>query len=260
MTDSTDTFDIVILGGGSGGYACALRAAQLGLSVALVEKDKLGGTCLHRGCVPTKALLHAAEVADSARESEKFGVKATLEGIDMAGVHTYKDGVVARLHKGLQGLVKAAKVTYVEGLGRVVARDTVEVDGRRLTGKNLVIATGSYAKSLPGLEIAGRIMTSEQALLLDEVPARVVVLGGGVIGSEFASVYRSFGAEVTIVEALPRLVALEDEAISKTLERAFKKRKIGVKTGVKFAGATQTDDAVTIVAATAPAETFRISW
>ncbi|GMA39406.1 hypothetical protein GCM10025883_14510 [Mobilicoccus caccae] len=203
MTDSTDTFDIVILGGGSGGYACALRAAQLGLSVALVEKDKLGGTCLHRGCVPTKALLHAAEVADSARESEKFGVKATLEGIDMAGVHTYKDGVVARLHKGLQGLVKAAKVTYVEGLGRVVARDTVEVDGRRLTGKNLVIATGSYAKSLPGLEIAGRIMTSEQALLLDEVPARVVVLGGGVIGSEFASVYRSFGAEVTIVEALP---------------------------------------------------------
>lgn len=246
MTDSTDTFDIVILGGGSGGYACALRAAQLGLSVALVEKDKLGGTCLHRGCVPTKALLHAAEVADSARESEKFGVKATLEGIDMAGVHTYKDGVVARLHKGLQGLVKAAKVTYVEGLGRVVARDTVEVDGRRLTGKNLVIATGSYAKSLPGLEIAGRIMTSEQALLLDEVPARVVVLGGGVIGSEFASVYRSFGAEVTIVEALPRLVALEDEAISKTLERAFKKRKIGVKTGVKFAGATQTDDAVTI--------------
>ncbi|AKT52099.1 dihydrolipoyl dehydrogenase [Arsenicicoccus sp. oral taxon 190] len=241
-----DTFDLVILGGGSGGYACALRAAQLGLTVALVEKGKLGGTCLHRGCVPTKALLHAAEVADSARESEKFGVRATFEAIDMAGVHSYKDGVVSRLHKGLQGLVKAAQVTYVEGTGRVVAKDTVEVDGRRLVGRNLVLATGSYARTLPGLEIGGRIMTSEQALHLEQVPSRVVVLGGGVIGVEFASVFCSFGAEVTVVEALPRLVAAEDEAVSKQLERSFRKRKIGVQTGVRFESAAQSEDSVTV--------------
>ncbi|MCH8612719.1 dihydrolipoyl dehydrogenase [Arsenicicoccus dermatophilus] len=241
-----DTFDIVILGGGSGGYACALRASQLGLSVALVEKGKLGGTCLHMGCVPTKALLHAAEVADSARESASFGVKASLEGIDMAGVNAYKEGVISKLHKGLQGLVKAAKVTYVEGEGKVVAKDTVQVGDRRLVGRNLVLATGSYAKTLPGLEIGGRIMTSEQALRLDTVPERVVVLGGGVIGCEFASVFKSFGAEVTIVEALPRLVALEDEAVSKTLERAFRKRKIAFKTGVRFESATQSDDGVTV--------------
>ncbi|GAB47856.1 dihydrolipoyl dehydrogenase [Mobilicoccus pelagius] len=249
MTDPTsapETFDIVILGGGSGGYACALRAVQLGKSVALVEKDLLGGTCLHRGCIPTKAFLHAAEIADSARDSEKFGVKASFDAIDMPGVLKYKDGVVARLHKGLQGLVKAGGITYVQGTGKVVARDTVEVAGRRLQGAHLVLATGSTSKTLPGLEIGGRILTSEQALALETVPKRVVVLGGGVIGCEFASVYRSFGAEVTIVEALPRLVALEDEAISKTLERAFKKRKIVAKTGVRFGGATQTDDAVTV--------------
>ncbi|MFC7488400.1 dihydrolipoyl dehydrogenase [Knoellia sp. CPCC 206453] len=241
-----DTYDVVILGGGSGGYACAFRAAELGLRVALVEKSKLGGTCLHVGCIPTKALLHAAEVADTAREGEQFGVRTTFESIDMAGVNAYKDGVVGRLYKGLQGLAKAHKVDLIEGTGRLVDRSTIEVDGRRVTGSNVVLATGSYAKSLPGLEIAGRIMTSEQALQLDFVPDRVVVLGGGVIGVEFASVFRSFGSEVTVVEALPRLVAAEDEAVSKVLERAFRKRKITVKAGVKFAGATQEGDVVTV--------------
>jgi dihydrolipoamide dehydrogenase len=241
-----NTFDIVILGGGSGGYACALRAAELGLSVALVEKGKLGGTCLHMGCIPTKALLHAAEVADTAREGQQFGVKTTFESIDMKGVNAYKDGVVGRLHKGLQGLVKSKSIEYVEGEGRLVAKNTVEVAGRRLVGKNVVLATGSYAKSLPGLEIAGRVMTSEQALTLDFVPPRVVVLGGGVIGVEFASVFKSFGSEVTIVEALPRLVALEDEAISKQLERSFRKRKINFKTGVKFSGVKQSGDIVQV--------------
>ncbi|KGN33154.1 dihydrolipoamide dehydrogenase [Knoellia sinensis KCTC 19936] len=241
-----DLYDVVILGGGSGGYACAFRAAELGLRVALVEKAKLGGTCLHVGCIPTKALLHAAEVADSAREGAQFGVRSTLEGIDMAGVNAYKDGVIGRLHKGLLGLAKAHKVDLIEGAGRLVDRTTVEVDGRRVTGRNVVLATGSYPKSLPGLEIAGRIMTSEQALQLDHVPNRVVVLGGGVIGVEFASVFRSFGSEVTIVEALPRLVAAEDEAVSKVLERTFRKRKITAKTGVKFAGATQDGDVVTV--------------
>ncbi|TQJ50346.1 dihydrolipoyl dehydrogenase [Phycicoccus sp. SLBN-51] len=244
--DAEKTFDIVILGGGSGGYACALRGAELGLSVALVEKSKLGGTCLHQGCIPTKALLHAAEVADSAREGEKFGVKSTFESVDMSGVHRYKDGVVSRLHKGLQGLVKGKSIEYVEGEGRLVAPDTVEVGGRRLTGRNVVLATGSYAKSLPGLEVSGRIMTSEQALAIDFVPPRVVVLGGGVIGVEFASVFKSFGSEVTIVEALPRLVAAEDESVSKQLERSFRKRKIAFRTGVRFEGATQNGDTVTV--------------
>ncbi|HVK24359.1 MAG TPA: dihydrolipoyl dehydrogenase [Actinokineospora sp.] len=244
MTDTSA--DLVILGGGSGGYACAFRAAELGLSVILVEKDKVGGTCLHRGCIPTKALLHAAEVADLAREGDQFGVKSSLEGIDMNGVNSYKDGIVAGLHKGLQGLFKANKVTVVEGTGKFVGGTTVEVDGTRYTGKNIVLATGSYAKTLPGLEIGGRIITSDQALNLDYVPEKVVVLGGGVIGVEFASVWRSFGAEVTIVEALPRLVPLEDEWASKQLERAFRKRGIKFKTGVRFTGATQTGDTVTV--------------
>ena len=243
---AANTFDIVILGGGSGGYACALRAAELGLSVALVEKGKLGGTCLHMGCIPTKALLHAAEVADMAREGQQFGVKTTFESVDMSGVNAYKDGVVGRLYKGLQGLVKSKSIEYVEGEGRLVAKNVIEVAGRQLMGKNIVLATGSYAKSLPGLDITGRIMTSEQALFLDFVPPRVVVLGGGVIGVEFASVFRSFGSEVTIIEALPRLVAAEDEAISKQLERSFRKRKIISKTGVKFSGVTQTGDVVNV--------------
>ena len=239
-------YDVVILGGGSGGYACALRAAELGLKVALVEKDLLGGTCLHRGCIPTKALIHAAEVADSARDSEAVGVRATFESIDMAGVNKYKDGVVARLYKGLQGLVKSRKVELVAGAGRLVAKDTVEVDGRRYTGKHVVLASGSYSRSLPGLEIGGRIITSEQALQLDSVPDRVVVLGGGVIGVEFASVWKSFGADVTIVEALPHLVPLEDEASSKALERAFRKRGIKFSLGVRFKGVEQTGSGVVV--------------
>ncbi len=242
-----DNFDVVILGAGSGGYACALRAAQLGLSVALVEKDKVGGTCLHVGCIPTKALLHAAEVADSTRESEQFGVNATLEGIDMAGVNKYKDGVVTRLHKGLTGLVKGRGITVVEGEGRLVAHDTVEVDGRRVVGRNVVLASGSYSKVLPGIEVDGeRVLTSDHALSLDRVPTSVVVLGGGVIGCEFASVWRSFGAEVTIVEALPRLVPAEDEASSKALERAFRKRRIGFRTGTPFTSVERTDDGVRV--------------
>lgn len=238
--------DLVVLGGGSGGYACALRAAELGMSVVLVERDKVGGTCLHYGCIPTKALLHAAEVADSAREGEKVGVKSTLEGIDMAGVHAYKDGVISKLYKGLQGLVKSRKITVVEGDGRFEGPNAVVVGGDRYVGKNVVLATGSYAKTLPGLDIGGRIITSNEAIHLDGVPNRIVILGGGVIGVEFASVFKSFGAEVTIVEALPRLVPNEDEFASKLLERAFRRRKITFKTGVKFTGAKQSDDAVTV--------------
>ncbi|MBB3044265.1 dihydrolipoyl dehydrogenase [Nocardioides soli] len=240
-------FDVLILGAGSGGYACALRAAQLGLKVGLVEKGNLGGTCLHVGCIPTKALLHAAEVADQTRESGQFGVRATLEGVDMAGVNAYKDGVVSRLFKGLTGLIKGRGITVIEGAGRLTGPREVTVDGTAYTGTHVVLASGSYSKSLPDLEIDGeRVITSEQALRLDRVPASVVVLGGGVIGCEFASVWRSFGAEVTIVEALPRLLAAEDEASSKALERAFRKRKIAFRTGTSFRSVKTTDASVAV--------------
>ncbi|MFG1952570.1 dihydrolipoyl dehydrogenase [Micromonospora sp. NPDC048830] len=252
MSEPNDaTFDIVILGGGSGGYATALRAAQLGLSVALIEKGKLGGTCLHNGCIPTKALLHAAEIADQTRESEQFGVKAELVGIDMAAVNSYKDGVISRLYKGLQGLVGGSKnITFVAGAGRLVAPNAVEVDGRRYTGRNVVLASGSYAKSLPGLEVDGeRVITSDHALTLDRVPSSAIVLGGGVIGVEFASVWKSFGVDVTIIEALPRLVAAEDEESSKALERAFRKRKINFKVGKPFEKVEKTDNGVRVTIA-----------
>ncbi len=232
----THEFDVVILGGGSGGYACALRAAQLGSSVALIERDKVGGTCLHSGCVPTKALLHSAEIADAARSGAAYGIRSTFHGVDLAGVNEYKDGVVGRLHKGLQGLVSRAGITYVSGEGRVVGPTAVEVDGEVYVGSDLVLATGSYARTLPGLDIAGPVVTSSEALQLTEVPERVVIIGGSVIGVEFASVWRSFGAEVTIVEALDSLVPLEDPALGKELERAFRKRGIAVRTGTRFEG------------------------
>jgi len=245
VSDTTGSaFDIVVLGGGSGGYAAALRGAQLGLSVALIEADKVGGTCLHKGCIPTKALLHAAELADNAREGAHFGVHTQLQGIDMNGVNEYKDSVIGRLYKGLQGLIKSRKITVIEGYGKLVAPDAVEVDGQRVTGKNIVLGTGSYARSLPGLEIGGRVITSDQALKLDWVPKSAIILGGGVIGSEFASVWKSFGADVTIIEALPHLVPNEDEALSKAFERAFRKRGIAFNLGVRFSGVTQDDSGV----------------
>ncbi|WP_350349994.1 dihydrolipoyl dehydrogenase [Agromyces sp. G08B096] len=243
---SEQNFDLVVLGGGSGGYAAALRAVELGLTVALIEKDKLGGTCLHRGCIPTKALLHAAEIADNARDSAKFGIRASLEGIDMNQVAAYREGIVSSKWKGLQGLIKARGITVVAGEGRLVAPKTVQVGDDRYTGTNVVLATGSYSRSLPGLEIGGRVITSEQALELDFVPSRVAVLGGGVIGVEFASVWKSFGAEVTIIEAFPHLVPNEEESISKQLERAFRKRGIDYKLGVRFQSVTQNDDGVVV--------------
>ena len=232
-------FDIVILGGGSGGYAAALRSAQLGKSVALIEKDKLGGTCLHRGCIPTKALLHSAEVADVTKEAGQFGVVAQFGSIDMNQVNKYRDGIVDRLFKGLTGLVTSKNITVVAGEGRLVGPRTISVNGDNYTGTDVILASGSYSRSLPGLEIGGRVITSEHALQLDFVPNKVIVLGGGVIGVEFASIWKSFGADVTIVEGLPHLVPNEDESVSKALERAFRKRGIDFKLGVRFAGVEQ---------------------
>ena len=246
MTDSSG-YDIVILGGGSGGYACALRAAELGKRVALIEKGKVGGTCLHRGCIPTKALLHAAEIADHTRDSAAFGVQATLQGIDMPGVNAYKDKVVTRLWKGLQGLIASRKIDVIEGEGRLVSPTSVQVGDTVYTGAHVVLASGSESRSLPGLAIDGqRVITSDHALNLDHVPTSAVILGGGVIGVEFASVWRSFGAEVTIVEMLPHLLPLEEESSSKLLERAFRRRGIAQKLGARFESVKDTGSGVVV--------------
>ncbi|MGH3281392.1 MAG: dihydrolipoyl dehydrogenase [Trebonia sp.] len=240
-------YDIVILGGGSGGYACALRAAEFGKRVALIEKDKVGGTCLHRGCIPTKALLHAAEVADSARESEKFGVRTAFEGIEMPAVLSYQQGVVERLWKGLQGTIAGRKIDTINGEGRLTSPTSVAVNGATYTGDHVVLATGSAPKSLPGLPLDGnRVISSDDALLLDRVPSSVVILGGGVIGVEFASVWRSFGAEATVVEMLPQLLPLEDEASAKVLQRVFRRRGIGLELGTAFQSVDYTDAGVRV--------------
>lgn len=245
-TATAQEFDILVLGGGSGGYAAALRAVQLGFTVGLIEKGKLGGTCLHNGCIPTKALLHSAEVADSARSAAKYGINATFESIDMTAVNAYKDGIIAGKFKGLQGLIKAKGITVIEGAGRLTGQNTIEVDGTTYTGKNIVLATGSYSRSLPGLEIGGKVITSDQALTMDTIPSSAIVLGGGVIGCEFASVWKSFGVDVTIVEGLPSLVPNEDAVIVKNLERAFKKRGIKFNTGTFFDKVEQNDDGVKV--------------
>ncbi|CAN5385718.1 dihydrolipoyl dehydrogenase [soil metagenome] len=243
---SEQNFDLVVLGAGSGGYAAALRASQLGMTVGLIEKGKVGGTCLHVGCIPTKALLHSAEVADVTRESAKYGINSTFNGVDIAAVTTYREEVVASKYKGLQGLIKARGITTIEGEGRLTSPTTVQVGDITVTGKNIVLATGSYSRSLPGLEIGGRVITSEQALGLTFVPRKVAVLGGGVIGVEFSSVWKSWGTEVTIIEALPHLVPNEDESISKSFERAFRKRGIEFKVGVRFSGVTQNENGVVV--------------
>ena len=242
---ATQEFDVLILGGGSAGYSVALRAVQLGLTVGLIEKGKLGGTCLHTGCIPTKAYLHSAELADNARESAKYGINTTLDSIDLGAVRSYKDGIVAGKFKGLSGLLKMKKINVIEGEGRLVSQDTIEVNGNRYKGKNIVLATGSTSKTF-GLEIGGRVLTSTEALNMDTMPKSAIVLGGGVIGVEFASVWKSFGVDVTIVEGLPSLVPNEDPAIIKVLERSFKKRGIKFNTGVFFEKVEQDENGVKV--------------
>jgi dihydrolipoamide dehydrogenase len=247
VAEGISSYDIVVLGGGSGGYACALRAAELGKRVALIEKDRVGGTCLHRGCIPTKALLHAAEVADNTRESATVGVRSTFEGIDVPGVQSYKDSVVDRLWKGLQSTIASRKIDTIEGAGRLESPHSVRVGDTIYEAEHIVLGTGSAPRSLPGLEIDGeRVITSDHALKLDRVPESVIVLGGGVIGVEFASVWRSFGAEVTIVEMLPQLVPLEDETSAKLLQRAFRRRGIRFELGARFESVKHTDTGVSV--------------
>jgi len=241
-------YDILVLGGGSAGYAAALRAVQLGYSVALFEKEKLGGTCLHWGCIPTKAYLHSAELAEGTRESEKYGIKATLESIDMGAVRDYKNKIVQGKFKGLTGLMKMRKIEVIAGEGKLTGPNTIEANGTTYTGEHIILATGSYAKTL-GIEIGGRVMTSTEALEIDFVPKSAIVLGGGVIGCEFASMWRSFGVDVTVIEGLPHLVANEDPAIIKVAEREFKKRGIKYNLGTFFDKVEQNDDGAKVTLA-----------
>ncbi|WP_297588006.1 dihydrolipoyl dehydrogenase [uncultured Mobiluncus sp.] len=242
---SEEQYDVVILGGGNGGYACALRATSLGMSVALVEADKVGGTCLHRGCIPTKALLRAAEVADTVHESSDWGISSAFNGVDMAKVLEFQSGIINKMHRGLSGLIKSHKVEFVNARGVLSGVDTVTAGDRVLKGKNIVLASGSVTKTL-GMNLGGRIIGSEHALFLNHVPSSVVILGGGVIGVEFASVWKSFGADVTIVEALPHLVPNEDEDISKGLEKAFTARGIKFMTNTRFKNAIEDGYGVTV--------------
>ncbi len=215
--------------------------------MALIERDKVGGTCLHRGCIPTKALLHSAEVADSSRESEKFGVRTSFDGIDMPSVLSYQQGVVDRLWKGLQSTLASRKIDTIIGEGKLVSPTSVAVGDAVYTGDHIVLATGSVPRPLPGLELDGsRIISSDEALRLDRVPSSAVILGGGVIGVEFASVWKSFGADVTIVEMAPQLLPLEDESSAKILQRLFRRRGIGFELGTPFQSVTHTDSGVQV--------------
>jgi len=246
----SNSYDLVILGGGTGGYSAALRGAGLGLSVALVEKDKVGGTCLHRGCIPTKALLHAAELADGVREAaERWGMKTVIESIDYSATVANREDIVTRNFKGLESHLKKEKVQILKGAGKVTGPREVEVEGvgSVTADKALVLASGSTPKSLPGLEIDHRrVITSDDALALDDLPKSVIVLGAGAVGVEFASFWRSMGAEVTVVEILPGLVPLEDDDIQRELGRAFKRRGINVMVDTKLEDAKAGDDQVTI--------------
>jgi dihydrolipoyl dehydrogenase len=241
-----DTFDVVVIGAGTGGYSCALRAALLGKRVALVERDdRLGGTCLIRGCIPTKALLQSAAVLDTVSRAEEWGVKASGSP-DWDQIRAFEDKTVDKLVKGVTGLVKQRGIEIVQGQARLVAGPAVEIGDRRLEATDVVIATGSRPNLLPGVQIGDRIITSDQALVLDRIPDSAVVIGAGAVGLEFASMYRSFGSEVTLLEALPRLAPLEDEDVSKEIARAYRKRGITTVSGASVGEIKDSGDHVEV--------------
>jgi len=249
------SFDLTIIGSGPGGYVAAVRAGQLGLKTAVIEKEaQPGGTCLHWGCIPTKALLHAAEVLETARHASAFGIQIEGAKLDVPGVQRYKNKVVQANAKGVEYLFKKNGVSLIHGRGRLAGPGQVEVtpaDGAAYTveSRSIVLATGSVIRGLPGVEFDGKkIISSDHALGLSEVPRSMIVLGAGAVGVEFASIYRSFGAEVTLVELLPRLVPLEDEALGKELERAFKRRKIVSHTSTRVTKVSTTSKGVLVSA------------
>ena len=242
----SDVYDVVVIGSGTGGYSCALRAAQLGKRVAIVERDeRLGGTCLLRGCIPTKALLQSAAVMDTVNRSEEWGIKASGEP-DWTQVQAFETKIVDKLVSGLTGLVKARKIDVIRGSAVLQAGPTVKVDGRTIAAADVIVATGSRPKLLPGLEVTPRIITSDEALWYAEIPSSAVIIGAGAIGLEFASFYRSMGADVTMVEALPRVAPLEDEDLSKEIARAFRKRGIAAHAGASVTGVTDPGDHVEV--------------
>jgi dihydrolipoamide dehydrogenase len=241
-----DAYDVAVIGAGTGGYSTALRAAQLGLRVVLVERDdRIGGTCLLRGCIPTKALLQSAAVMDTVERASEWGIKAAGEP-DWSAIKAFEDSIVDKLVKGVTGLVAKRKIDVVNGTARLVNGPAVEVDGRRIEANHVVIATGSAPRLLPGLSLTDRIITSDQALWYDRIPSSAVVIGAGAVGLEFASIYRSFGADVTLIEALPRLAPLEDEEISKEIARAYRKRGITTAAGAAVTSVTDTGDGVEV--------------
>jgi len=226
-----DPYDVVVIGAGTGGYSTALRAAQLGKRVAIVERDqRLGGTCLLRGCIPTKALLRSAEVLDTVGRASEWGIKAVGEP-DWSAIVAFEDATVDKLVKGVTGLVRQRGIDVLTGTAHLRPGPALEVDGQPVVATDIVIATGSTPKLLPGLQLGPRVITSDQALWFDRIPSSAIVIGAGAVGLEFASLYRSFGADVTVIEALPRLAPLEDEEMSKELARVFRKRGIATAVG-----------------------------
>jgi dihydrolipoamide dehydrogenase len=241
-----DPYDVVVIGAGTGGYSAALRAAQLGKRVALVERDdRIGGTCLIRGCIPTKALLQSAAVMDTVERASEWGIKAAGEP-DWSAIRSFEDATVDKLVKGVTGLVRMRKIDVLTGTARLTGPGTLEVNGDAVTAGDVVIATGSAPRLLPGLQVGPRVLTSDEALWLDHIPSSVIVIGAGAVGLEFASMYRSFGAEVTVLEALPTLAPLEDEDLSKQIARAYRKRGITTAAGASVTSIVEDQERVTV--------------
>ena len=265
MASERPVFDVTIIGSGPGGYVAAIRAGQLGLTVALVEKDaKLGGTCLHRGCIPTKALLFSAQLLDQAHEGESFGLKIPSAEPEIEGIHRYKNGVVRKMAAGIDFLMKKNKVTVLRGHGRLAGPGKVSVTAEGgateiFESRHTIVATGSVPRSLPGLEFDHeRILSSDDILQIDRIPKRLAVVGGGAVGVEFASIFRSYGAEVTLIELMPQLLPIEDEDCGKELAKAFRRRKISCLLGSKVEKAERTKDGLRLLVVGADGKTQTI--